>query len=597
MAAEGGGGGGPAPPSIDPPPGSGATLTSIAITPQGSVVKVGETLQLYAIGNYSDGGQLDLTSEVTWLGSTLNGITFSPTGLVTAHTATFSSSRITATHVSSGLSDIKFVYVSSYGLEGSIDSPAVITEDVAHNGEVNFGGPSVNGYSYYTVNVTPDNAYYFFLENLSRDVSLKIYDDAAFSNVVCTSDKGGTADELCVAIAPVSGIFYIIVDGNGTRDTSDRGASYTLTVRPGYMDEPASDNIIVPLNTPYNGQIGRYVYDDEAFTPLMYGISFYEIPVTPTGRYTVNITSLTGDVEMVVLSSISEVLCASNNAGTADEACSFQTERTPAYIRVDEVNTLVGASYTLTVTEDHGAYISEGTVVSPIDITGSMPYHGHVGGINSYYSVNVTPNQSYEVRGSGLDGELGLYAGNISNFNSWDCSDFSGSNPTKDVVCRFEPATTSTLYIRMTPNGGIGTEYFLNVTSTAYTAENTTLLETPDKDTPYAGQVDDTSSQYEIPVNTGKLYRVGLSTVSGDITLNVYDDIGHTALLCTSNNTGIVDEYCLTEPSVPSGTNIYVEIIGSTYGSKFNLTVDRVYRQEGGCSKFCVNLTKADIFS
>jgi uncharacterized protein YjdB len=58
-----------------------ATLTSLAITPANPSLAVGTTLQLGAIGTFSDGTTEDLTSSAAWIGSPFASV--SPTGLLT----------------------------------------------------------------------------------------------------------------------------------------------------------------------------------------------------------------------------------------------------------------------------------------------------------------------------------------------------------------------------------------------------------------------------------------------------------------------------------------------------------------------------------
>ena len=63
---------------------TGATLTSIAITPPAPSLARGRTLQLTATGTFSDATTQDLTAQVTWASGTTATATISPTGLVQA---------------------------------------------------------------------------------------------------------------------------------------------------------------------------------------------------------------------------------------------------------------------------------------------------------------------------------------------------------------------------------------------------------------------------------------------------------------------------------------------------------------------------------
>jgi len=72
-------------PPVDLPIINSPTLSSISITPESSAnLTVGSTKQLEAIGTYSDGSTMDITSQVTWVSYDNTVITVSQTGLVTA---------------------------------------------------------------------------------------------------------------------------------------------------------------------------------------------------------------------------------------------------------------------------------------------------------------------------------------------------------------------------------------------------------------------------------------------------------------------------------------------------------------------------------
>ena len=569
----GGGGGGT--------PGAGATLQSITVTPADVVLKVGTSQQMIATGHYDDGGQSDLSGSVIWTTAGTGDITMSSSGLVTAVSP--GSDAAIAINSNPAVQSFTWVYTSTYGVEGSLASPLAITLETPHAGEVNYGGPGTgDGYSYYAVNVTPGAAYYVFLTGLDGNAQLELYSDSAFSNQLCISQNYNTSDETCYADGPAGGVLYIAVNGDDTNLDLDRGAAYTLTVQAGYRDQGSSVSpVALSFGTSVNGQVGDYLIG------YMNGSSIYSAPVAVTGRYTVSLTSPTDDVSLLVLDGPGSgtVLCESSNAGTADETCSFQADTTPAYVHVSGINTSIGAGFAVTVTEDHAAYSEEGTSAAPVNLV-SLPQQGQVGGIsgytNSYYSIPVTALQSVQITATGVDGNLGMYVyDGDSTFATSTCSDFTMS--AAELVCLLEPATTGTVYVKMTSNGGIGTQYTLNVTPINYAAEGTSVapqvvVSAPVFGAPYSGTVDSTGSYYQVPVDAGKLYRAGLANVSGDVSLTVYDDSGLTSLLCTSNNAALADESC---QATPTGNNVWVVVGGATYGSKFDLTLDRIYVQQG----------------
>ncbi|WP_299495634.1 Ig-like domain-containing protein [uncultured Shewanella sp.] len=63
---------------------SDAGLTAIQITPASITLNQGNSLQLTAIGTYSDGSSADITSSVSWLSDNMSTATVTPAGLLTA---------------------------------------------------------------------------------------------------------------------------------------------------------------------------------------------------------------------------------------------------------------------------------------------------------------------------------------------------------------------------------------------------------------------------------------------------------------------------------------------------------------------------------
>ena len=83
--------------SVNPAP--GISLVSISITPATSLISLAESRQLFATGTYSDGSQIDISSEVTWRASSsssaINFVAVNPGGLATGRA--IGASVITAT--------------------------------------------------------------------------------------------------------------------------------------------------------------------------------------------------------------------------------------------------------------------------------------------------------------------------------------------------------------------------------------------------------------------------------------------------------------------------------------------------------------------
>jgi len=109
----------------------GATLTSIAVTPNNQIITPGGTLQLAAKGTYSDSSISDLTSQVTWASSDTSKVTVSGTGLASGVAA--GSATVTATL--GGISGSATESVGSPVV--SSGNWATFQGDAAHTGYVN----------------------------------------------------------------------------------------------------------------------------------------------------------------------------------------------------------------------------------------------------------------------------------------------------------------------------------------------------------------------------------------------------------------------------------------------------------------------------
>jgi uncharacterized protein YjdB len=79
---------------------SNATLTSIAVTPASATITAGSTQQYKAVGTFSDGKTLDLTSQVNWSSSAPNVAPIGTSGLASG--ATTGTTTITATFLQPG---------------------------------------------------------------------------------------------------------------------------------------------------------------------------------------------------------------------------------------------------------------------------------------------------------------------------------------------------------------------------------------------------------------------------------------------------------------------------------------------------------------
>ncbi|HEY0634423.1 MAG TPA: hypothetical protein VGE00_03485 [Gammaproteobacteria bacterium] len=563
-------GGGDDAPGVPTTNGTGPSLdgiSSIVVFPQAIMLQVGKSVQLKATGTYSDGSQKDVSKSVDWIA--VGDASVSSSGLVTATNDGAVSGAVVTAKVpgSSSIAGSAIVHVSLYGTDGTAAQPVVLTPEKVFNGQVNTGGPELPGYSYYAVNLTPGDTYYVTVSKLvDYDVALEVFADAAYSQPLCSvSYYEYIATKRCAAQVPANGALYIRVDGDKVTNSAD-GTSYEIIVQKGYGDEGQGGSPVpVTVGVPYSGQVGNY--------------SKYVVSLQPTARYTFTLSGMTDDVDLDVMTTNSEWICSSNTAGLVNEQCGFQAEFSPVEIWVDGTKAPLGAGYTLTVTEDHAAYVDEGTLAAPLNLAGLLPYTGQSVAA-SYYVLPVTAGKSYEITHTAIDPGSNVIVYADAGFTTKLCDTGYGT-----TSCRIEPAPGGNLYL-MGDGNGLGVDYVIDVQAIVYAAEGTaaiptTLVAAPPLDTPYAGQVDAGASYYQVPnITAGATYHIGLANLSGDVGLQVYGDAAMSVLLCSSNNAALADEACTTAPN-PSGSSLWVKVTGASYGSRFDLSVDRVYFNEG----------------
>jgi uncharacterized protein YjdB len=104
---------------------AGATLVSITVAPSTVTLAVGSTQSFSAVGVYSDGSTLDMTTGVTWSSSDVSRVTIAASGVATA--AAPGSATVTAAAPGSGPTATASVVVTSPTLVSLALTPPVAT--------------------------------------------------------------------------------------------------------------------------------------------------------------------------------------------------------------------------------------------------------------------------------------------------------------------------------------------------------------------------------------------------------------------------------------------------------------------------------------
>ncbi|MDH5720244.1 MAG: Ig-like domain-containing protein [Spirochaetia bacterium] len=367
-------------PGVTGDTGDTVTLSSISVTPQGSTLIAGQSLQFTATGTYSDSSTQDITSSVSWSSPDNSGYaTIGSGGLVTG--IKVGNLTISASDSASGISGSAILTVaSSYTPEGNATGfPVSLTYGASpYSGQVDTTS------SYYVISgLTVDSYYNLAVTNPSdSNISIHLCSDTSYTS--CGMNIGFDS-----AIDPSAGTIYVKISG----DLTDAGASYTLNIIPRALGSVVSPAVIAyPAGLPI-----IYTVDTTS--------SYFQLNGLIAGtNYTYEITGLTGNADLYVYSDtgFSTLICSSMNTGSTTESCSGKTTTTSVYIKIDGSNSLYGAEYTLDVIPPS----SEGTDTAPIPIAYAtdLPYLGSVATLDSsYYKVTgLTASTTYVFSFTGM---------------------------------------------------------------------------------------------------------------------------------------------------------------------------------------------------
>lgn len=122
------------------------------------------------------------------------------------------------------------VYATPSPAEGTPDNPFYIGQifiDIAVSGSEDYYGHVDNTASYYRVDSVP-GAWWIYLNDLTDDVDLYVYEDSGFSVLLNSSTNSGTETEACDLMGD-DGTRYIKVSGSNITSV---GANFTVDIQP-----------------------------------------------------------------------------------------------------------------------------------------------------------------------------------------------------------------------------------------------------------------------------------------------------------------------------------------------------------------------------
>jgi len=430
-----------------------------------------------------------------------------------------------------------------------------------------YAGNIQNSSSFYQVTELDSNTdYHIYLTELNDNVDLIVYDDNAFSNIICESHNSFIRHENCIGKAiATNGTLYIQVDSS----LAANNAQYTLNITPAVDEGTEETPIVISLDTPYLGTTRT-------------DTSYYLVEgVDATKNYVISLKNKTGASLLWGGYDTNPEECHLTTNPDKNYLCNIQNH-TSNSLRIKILHntgeTSVGKSFELFVTEGQ-AINSEGTEISPIPLTyndAPLEYTaGQVDTNTSYYQLTgLTIGADYDIWLPDLNDNIYLEVIDDSG------TTISGNNFPKQFSFN---ATTSNINIRVH-----GDESKIGLTYTLSIQENTLQLvsEGTINDPvllPYdimldslthAGSVDSTTNSYykitDLPIDKELVFAI--TELSDDADLFIYSNPEYSNLICESQQFIINDDICAY---APTNDVLYIRVNGSKTlkGADFNLTV------------------------
>ena len=443
-------------------------------------------------------------------------------------------------HKIPGISFKLWIQPSLLDSEGTAAAPLDITGGLAGGTPTVHNGQVIAHYneeiSYYVLSGLPGSTNYSITAtNLTDDIKLDVYSDAAMSNRLCSTDLTGITDETCNvvsgpaggAIKDVSLYIKVTLDKYGTTHNWD-GANYTLTASPGGTPLTSEGAVGSPVDitglTPYAGSVSY----NEASYYVINGLD-------PASFYAM---MLNHDKTRLVLSLWTDSTYSTNacNAGISyftDHIVCAPNASGQFFVRVDDSS--FNTAYTLDLKP---VPVNEGSDVMPLDITASLPYSGQAilgAGTKSYYTVSglladtdyvvITSNSTQNANTSVYD--------NVDFSTGFQCSDY-GVQPSDTCIATSSP--TGELFIAVDGNNASGTFFDLDV-KVAPVAEGSAAspVEVPYQSA-FQGKTEWSGSYYKatglVPYST---HRVSLIEQDTDYIVKIYTDSTYQHVLCSNS--------------------------------------------------------------
>lgn len=269
-------------------PGPGVTLQNIKITPASSIILLTETRQLFAMGTYSDGSTVDISSSVTWGTNTPTGttsfVTVNSSGIATA-------TGLGATAITATLGSVTGVLQLTVGTNGFSSSTIAILQAPQKNSEIDVAyfpqQTKINGsYAVQVVNLDADQTSSFLPVPVALIASI-----AMPAGYVPNAAVASGSSSLVAVISYSSPAIQIIDASNNPLDTASNTliATYKAPVTQSVTLNGTSCMICAAVVNPSSNLLILSTAQGFYSMNLTTG-AFTQIPFTPTPAPSANIT-------------------------------------------------------------------------------------------------------------------------------------------------------------------------------------------------------------------------------------------------------------------------------------------------------------------
>ena len=486
------------------------------------------------------------------------------------------------------------------------------TEANPHHGQVD------DTQSYYVVSgLTPGKYYMTHMRGVEVGYgSINAYSSSAFdfASRICLGSSFQTNEQgTCLAPANASGELFITAEAGWdiTGSTYDIWTLESLISTEGedVLPMDITGGINSGLSVTHAGQVSTYNRS-----------SYYKLVLTSLGtaNYTVSLGNMTGNVDLEVWNAItgSTDSCLSKRNHLLDESCVIQSQTVGGsvksvdiYVKVSVVNSYSdhwdGATFDLTVTPGGILPVSEGSAITPLDVTGQLPYVGKTNGsaMNYYTLTGLDSGSQYEISTTNDLYGLETFVYSDAALSTQLCSARNiepSRNETKRLACKTFPNASGEFYITLDsgsfPNSS-SDSFTLNVTA-APVAEGSLsvpvgIVGTGIRASQVNGVVDINGDYTAGTVNSyyvvsgltpGAVYMAHTTNATETVDLYIYNDAGFSVAECDSSNTFV--QQCVF--TVNSAGQAYIHADGFVWsgasGSFFDLHINELPVTEGSLS-------------